>query len=258
MQPSTLSMLLSRLFFGIAIGAVAIALTLGIVNVARAQSITVMPSTGGISGISVCGHGTANTHPNQAEIEVGVQASASTAEAARGQAARAMNAVLSALASQGVTSADIQTDYFAIEPEYSYGSGSPYVTGYSASNNVTVTVHAVDKTGIIVDAVTQSGGNNVVVTGIQFSTGDPSQTVAQAQQNALANAYQQAQKAASAAGVSLGTPLSIQLNGCGGATAIVPNSANVASGASSNPTTPIAPGQIEVTADVEVVYAITG
>ena len=257
MQPSTLSTLLTRLFFGIAIGAVAIALTLGIVNVARAQSITVMPTSSETSGISVCGHGTADSHPNQAEIEVGVQASATTAEAARGRAAGAMNAVLAALANQGVASIDIQTDYFAIEPEYSYGSGSPYMTGYSASNNVTVTIHTVDRTGAIVDAVTQAGGNNVVVTGIQFSTGDPSQTLAQAQQNALANASQLAEKAASAAGVSLGAPLSIQLDGCGGTPSIVP-AASAASGSSSNPSTPIAPGQIEVTADVEVVYAIAG
>jgi uncharacterized protein len=257
MQPSMLSTLLSRLFFGLAACAIAIAITLGIVNVARAQSITVMPSNSQTSGISVCGHGTANTNPNQAEIAVGVQASASTAEAARGQAARAMNAVLAALASQGVARADIQTDYFAIEPEYSYGSGSPYVTGYSASNNVTVTIHAVDKTGIIVDAVTQAGGNNVVVTGIQFSTGDPAQTLAQAQQNALDNAYQQAKKAASAAGVTLGAPLSIQLDGCGG-TSSIEAAASVSGRSSSNPTTPIAPGQVEVTADVEVVYAIAG
>ena len=257
MQPSTLSTLLTRLFFVLAACAVAIALTLGIVNVVRAQSITVLPGASQTSGISVCGHGTADTHPNQAKIEVGVQASASTAEAARSQAARAMNAVLAALASQGVASADIQTDYFAIQPEYNYGSGSPDLTGYSASNNVTVTVHAVDKTGIIVDAVTQAGGNNVMVSGIQFSTGDPSQTLAQAQQNALANAYQLAEKAASAAGVSLGAPLSIQLDGCGEATSVV-RAANASGASSSNPTTPIAPGQIEVTADVQVVYAIAG
>jgi uncharacterized protein YggE len=255
MQSSTLSTLLTRVFFGLCIGAVAIALTLGIVNVARAQSITVLPSTSQTTGISVCGHGTAQSHPNQAQIEVGVQASASTAEAARGLAAKAMNAVLAALASQGVASADIQTNYFAIQPEYSYGSGSPYLTGYSASNNVTVTVHAVDKTGVIVDAVTQAGGNNVTVSGIQFSTSDPSQALAQAQQNALANARQLAEKAASAAGVSLGAPLSIQLDGCGSTSPIEP-AANVAGKSSSNPTTPIAPGQVQVTADVEVVYAI--
>jgi uncharacterized protein len=252
------SSILSRVFFAVSIGAVAVALTLGVVNIARAESVTVLPSTTQQAGILVCGHGTANTHPDQARIEAGVEASASTAEGARSQAAQAMNAVLAALKSQGVADADVQTDYFAIEPEYDYASGgSPRIIGYSASNSVVVTVHAVDKTGNIVDAVTQAGGNEVLVNGIEFSTGDPSQTLEQAQQNALANAHQEAEMAASAAGVTLGAPLSIQLNGCGATvTSPLPSSLNSASGASSGPSTPISPGQLEVTADVGVDYAV--
>jgi uncharacterized protein len=251
------SAILSRIFFSLGIFVVAVALTLGVVNIARAASVTVLPSTTQQAGILVCGHGTANTHPDQARIQVGVLASASTAEGARGQAAQAMSAVLAALKSQGVADADVQTDYFAIEPEYDYTSGSPHVIGYSASNSVIVTVHKVDTVGTIVDAVTAAGGNDVVVDGIQFSTGDPSQTLEQAQQNALTNAHQQAEMAASAAGVRLGPPLSIQLNGCGSTqTQELQSSANTAGGASSGTTTPISPGQIEVTADVSVDYAV--
>jgi uncharacterized protein YggE len=251
------SSLLLRLVFIVGILAVAVALTLGVVNVARAQSVTVLSSTSQQAGISVCGHGTANSHPDQAEIQVGVQASASTAEGARSQAAQAMSAVLAALKNQGVASDDIQTDYFAIEPEYNYSSGNPSVTGYIASNTVTVTVHAVNNTGAIVDAVTRAGGNDIVVNGIQFSTGDPSQTLAAAQQSALANAHQQAEKAALAAGVTLGAPISIQLNGCGTSSVISPFPSNAAGSVDQNARTPIQPGQVEVTADVEVVYAIS-
>jgi uncharacterized protein len=252
MQPT----LLSRLVLTAGILAIAIALTLGVVNIARAQSVTVLPSTSQQAGISVCGHGTANSHPDQAEIQVGVQASATTAENARSQAAQAMNAVLAALKSQGVASDDIQTDYFAIEPEYNYSSGNPYVTGYTASNNVSVTIHAVTTVGAVVDAVTSAGGNDVVVNGIQFSTGDPSQTLAAAQQSALANAHQQAEKAALAAGVTLGAPISIQLDGCGTSSVVAALPSNAGS-VDQNAKTPIQPGQIEVTADVEVVYAIS-
>ncbi|PWT77970.1 MAG: hypothetical protein C5B60_01890 [Chloroflexi bacterium] len=251
------STIFPRIFFSLGIVAVAVALTLGVVNIARAASVTVLPSTTQQAGILVCGHGIANTHPDQARIQVGVQATASSAEGARGQAAQAMSAVLAALKSQGVADADVQTEYFAIAPEYDYTSGSPHVIGYSASNSVIVTVHKVDSVGTVVDAVTGAGGNNVVVDGIQFSTGDPSQTLEQAQQNALANAHQQAEMAASAAGVRLGAPLSIQLNGCGSTpTQDLQSRANTAGGASSGPATPISPGQIEVTADVSVDYAV--
>jgi uncharacterized protein YggE len=251
------SAILSRIFFSLGIFAVAVALTLGVVNIARAASVTVLPSTTQQAGILVCGHGIANTHPDQARIQVGVQASASTAEGARGQAAQAMSAVLAAVKSQDVADADVQTDYFAIAPEYDYTSGNPHVIGYSASNSVLVTVHKVNTVGTIVDAVTAAGGNDVVVDGIQFSTGDPSQTLEQAQQNALANAHQQAEMAASAAGVRLGPPLSIQLNGCGSTQTVdLQSRAATAGGTASGPTTPISPGQIEVTADVSVDYAV--
>ncbi len=253
------SAILSRVLFALAVFALAVALTLGIVNIARAESITVLPNTAQQAGILVCGQGTADTHPDQAQIEAGVQATASTAEEARNQAAAAMSAVLAAIKAEGVAAADVQTDYFAIEPAYDYSSGSPHITGYTASNSVTVTVRAVDKTGAVVDAVTQAGGDDVLVNGIEFSNGNPAATLEQAQQNALANAQQQAKAAAAASGVSLGAPLSIDLNGCGSSTVVspLPATANGAvSSASSGTVTPVSPGQIEVTADVGVDYAV--
>ncbi|MGO8950296.1 MAG: SIMPL domain-containing protein [Ktedonobacterales bacterium] len=253
------STVLSRVFFALAVSAVAVALTLGIVNIAHAQSVTVLPSTTQQAGILVCGQGTAYTHPDQAQIEAGVQATATTAEAARSQAAQAMASVLSAIKSQGVADADVQTNYFAIEPDYDYSSSTPSIVGYTASNSVTVTVHAVDNTGNIVDAVTQAGGNDVLVNGIEFSNGNPAAALEQAQQNAIANAHQQAEVAASAAGVSLGAPLSIDLESCGGtgvATEVPAAISGAVPGASSGPSTPISPGQIEATADVSVDYAV--
>jgi hypothetical protein len=167
-----------------------------------------------------------------------------------------MTAVLAALKRNGVADQDIQTGYVTIQPEYSYASGVPSPIGYIATNSVSVTVRTINNTGKIVDAVTQAGGNTVVVSGIQFSVGDPTPFLTQAEQNAVADARRQAQQVAQAAGVSLGTPLSIQIGGCG-APARVPFP--VAGGASSDKNgspTPIQPGQVEVAADVGIVYAI--
>ncbi len=165
-----------RLATSLAVGAtlvVTVALTLGILGFTRAGTVSVLPVTGQQSGIAVCGHGKATTKPDQARIQAGVHATSASAQDARGQAAAAMMAVIAALKSHGVADADIQTDYFAIQPQYTYDSSGPRQTGYMATNNVTATIRHVDDAGKVVDAVTQAGGNAVVVSGIQFFSGDP-------------------------------------------------------------------------------------
>jgi uncharacterized protein len=255
-QPST-SSTPSRLGVGIGAGVVALVtltLTLSILGFTRAGAVSVMPVTSQQTGITVCGHGKANTHPDQARIDAGVFAQASSAQDARAQAAQAMNAVIGALKSNGVANDDIQTDYFSITPQYSYDSTGTHQTGYQASNNVTATVRNVNSVGTVVDAVTAAGGNNVVVSGIQFSAGDPSQAQAQAEASALADAHQQAQQIASGAGVSLGSPVSIQVGGCGQTQQPVGYAG--AATAAGSATTPIQPGQLNVDEYVAVVYAI--
>src|SRR5262249_10836522 len=158
-----------------------------------------------------CGHGKATSKPDRAQIAVGVHATAITAQEARTQAAQAMTTVLAALKGNGVADKDMQTSYFAIAPTYIYDSTGQHPNGYTATNNVSITIRAIENTGKIVDAVTQAGGNNIVVSGIQFSTGDLTQTQSEAQTNALHDARRQAQAIADAAGVGLGSPVSIQV-----------------------------------------------
>jgi uncharacterized protein len=232
---------------------VAAALTFGVMNVAHAGTVSVLPVSSQQTGITVCGHGTAHVRPDQARIQVGVQASAATAEDARAQAAQAMNAVLATLKSNGVADQDIQTDYFAIQPEYSYSSGAPHQIGYSATNDVTATIRHIDNTGKIVDAVTAAGGNNVTVSGIQLSSGDPSQAQTDARRAALNDAHSQAQQIADGAGIRLGAPISINVGGCGDTQRVI---GYAQAGAAPSSTTPVQPGQQSVDAYVAVVYAI--
>jgi uncharacterized protein YggE len=234
-----------------------VAVVLGLVSLTRPATLSVLPTSTSQPGIGVCGHGTAKVRPDQAQLAVNVTARAPTAEAARGQAAQAMAAVLAALKSNGVTDQDIQTGYVTIQPEYSYPSGGqPSLVGYVASNSVSVTIRAVDTTSTILDAVTQAGGNTVAVSGVQFSVSDPTPFLAQAEQNAMVDARRQAAQVAQTAGVRLGTPTSIQIGGCGAPVRVpFPLAVGAASGKSSSPT-PIEPGQLEVAADVGVVYAI--
>lgn len=231
------------------------AIVMSIFSVTRAGAVSVLPVTSQQTGITVCGHGQANAAPDQAQISAGVTATAPSAQDARAQAASAMNDVLKALKSNGVADQDIQTSYVSIAPQYTYNGNTQVQNGYTATNNVTVTIHAVDNTGKILDAVTAAGGNNIVVSGITFSKGDPSQALAQAQQTAMDDAQHQAQAIASHAGVGLGSPISIDVGQCGSAMQI-PQYFAANQSAAGTAITPVQPGQQQYTVEVQVVYAI--
>ena len=235
-----------------------IAITLGLVNVAHAGSVSVLPVTAQQTGISVCGHGTAQVKPDRASISAGVNVQSSTAQDARNRAATAMTAVINALKSNGVASDDIQTGYVSIAPQYDYNGGAPRTTGYMASNSVNVTVRDVGAVSKLLDAVTAAGGNSVYVSGVSFSSSDPSAAATQAQQKALTDAKNQATRIAQGAGVNLGAPVSIQVGGCGNSSGPLPYASDqrAAVGDKANAPTPIQPGQQDVTVDVAVVYAI--
>lgn len=256
MQTSRPSWLIIVLVIGLSLMTI-IALTLGGVGLARANSIsTVAIGASQQTGISVCGQGTSFVQPDQAQLTAGVQATADSAQNARSQAAQAMNAVLSALKSSGVADKDIQTSYFAIEPVYSYNGNTQQITGYSATNTVLVTIHQVNNVGTIVDAVTQAGGNDVLIQGINFTSSNPAQGMSQAEQNALADAHRQAALIAQGEGVKLGAPISTQVGSCGN-TVNTPNYVqDTAAGTASN-STPIQAGQQQVSVVVQVVYAVS-
>lgn len=250
----------SRVIMAVLIGCAFVtagALTFGIVSSVRAANVSVMPVTSQQTGITVCGHGTSKIKPDQASLQVGVNATASNAQDASNQAAQAMTAVIAALKSNGVAAADIQTSNVSIQPQYDYSSSKQTQIGYMASNSVTATIHKVDSVGTVVDAVTRAGGNRVYVAGIQLSNGDPTAAQMDAQSKALADARRQANQIAQSAGVSLSAPISIQVGGCG-TTSPMPiyNSAASSAGKSDSVTTPIETGQNTVAVDVAVVYAM--
>jgi uncharacterized protein YggE len=235
-----------------------VSLTLGVTSLARASNLAVVPGASQLTGISVCGHGTAHIKPDQAQLQVGVQAFSANAEDARAQSAQTMSAILDALKKQGIADKDIQTGYLSIQPSYDYSNGKQQQTGYVAYNSVSVTIRNVDNVGSVVEAVTQAGGNHVLVNGVQFSASDPSQAQDEATQNALADAKRQAQKVAAASGVSVGAPISIQVGSCGQSSVPPINYTTADKGAagSGSPTTPVQPGQQQVDAYVGVIFAI--
>lgn len=185
----------------------------GVVLVAAAIAGVAQPSKGGAATtssttITVSGNGTANATPDKASFDFGVTTNAATASEAMSKNADQMRAIIDKLKGSGVDSSDIQTSQVSLWPQTS--NDGTTVTGYQASNTVTVTA-PVGKSGDLVDAAVSAGANNV--SGPSLSVSDQTDAYAAAMKKAVTDAQSKAQAIASASGLTLGGIVHIADNG---------------------------------------------
>lgn len=122
--------------------------------------------------LDITGHGEAKVPPDMATIELGVVSQGMTAADASHANAEAAAKVIAAIKAGGVDPKDIQTSTLSLSPQYAYGqSSAPRLTGYQATNQVTVTIEDLARLGPIVDAVVSAGATSV--SQIQFGLKAP-------------------------------------------------------------------------------------
>ncbi|WP_297506764.1 SIMPL domain-containing protein [uncultured Caulobacter sp.] len=121
---------------------------------------------------SLSAFGETRVAPDMATITLGVETSAATAgEALKANGAR-MNQVMAALKKAGIAERDIQTSNLNLNAQYAYEQNQPpKLTGYQASNQVTITVRDLTRLGATVDATVGAGANTV--NGISFGLANP-------------------------------------------------------------------------------------
>ncbi|MCK9487380.1 MAG: SIMPL domain-containing protein [Dehalococcoidia bacterium] len=218
--------------------------------------VTVAGAAQNTQGIAVAGQGSVSVRPDIAELNLGVEVTALTVAEARGRAADAMASVQAAITGLGVAEEDIQTRYFNIYPQYSYPEReAPQITGFVVTNQSQVKVRDMDNVSAVLDAAVEAGGDAVRVNGISFTVEDPEAFLADARTQAVNNARDRAQVLADAAGVELGAPLSI--NEAASFPGPYPEFVRQAQdGGGSSASTPLNPGEQELTVSVSVVYSI--
>ena len=202
------------------------------------------------SAISVAGEAQISVPPDLAHIDAGVASDAKTAREASDANNAAMGKVLAALKGAGVDEKDFQTSRLALQPEYAPNrSGPSPIVGYRAANRVTIRLRDVTKVAGVIDTLVSAGANDIG--NISFSVSQASKLLDDARAKAVADARRKAEIYAKAAGVTLGTPLSISEEG---AAAPVFRSKMVAP-LSAAPT-PIAQGEETLSISVSVTWAI--
>ena len=119
-------------------------------------------SSSGPTVLELGAYGEARAAPDMATINLGVETAAPTAAAAMAANAASMTHMVAALKAAGVDPRDLQTASLNLSPQYVYEQNQPpRLTGYQASNQLTVTVRDLARLGGVVDAVVGAGATNV-------------------------------------------------------------------------------------------------
>jgi uncharacterized protein YggE len=211
------------------------------------------------SGVWVTGEGKVTAVPDVAVLTLGIEAQEEDVATAQAEASEAMDNVFQALEDQGIAEEDIQTIYFNISQvtRWDMETQEEIVIGYRVTNTVSVKVREVEKVGEVIDAVVSVGGDMIRISGIFFTVDDPSPYYEDARELAITYAKAKAEQLASETGIQLGkvtyitestsTSSSLYRNYMMEDVAAIPAPAVE---------TPISVGQLDITATVQIAYAI--
>lgn len=210
-----------------------------------------------VSKIICNGEGKTTAVPDIVTITLGVETRNVSASVAAAENAKLMNGTINALLSAGLNKKDIQTSQYSLTTQT---EDNPVTTGgatknktppvFVATNQVNAKMNVSENIGKVLDAATAAGSNNVM--GISFDLMDPKPQMDKALANAVNDSRRKAEVMAMAAGVKLGKILELS-EGYGYTSSNAPRAAFSLSAAS----TPVLPGEMEITASVTVTYEIT-
>lgn len=203
--------------------------------------------------ITTTGRGAVDAVPDMASLSIGVTHQAPEADAALARTSQAVQEVIDRLAALGIEPRDMQTRGLSLQPLWSRpqnnGAPSRTITGFVASNSLTIRARDLSTLGALLDAVVSDGANTF--NGLQFSLQDPEAALAEARRAAVADAMARAHQLADAAGVNLGPIQSISETGATPRPVMMEMAAaRVASDV------PVAPGEVSFSAQVTMVFTI--
>lgn len=206
--------------------------------------------------LNLAAYGETRVEPDMAAISLGVMTQARTAQAAMQANAAKMTQVVDALKRAGIAARDIQTSNLNLNPQYAYEQNQPpRLTGYQASNQVTVAVHDLARLGQAVDATVNAGANQVH--GISFGLNDPTAAENAAREAAVKALQAKAELYARATGHRVSRLVTLSE---GAASFPVPPPMPMlefAAARAQKADTPVSAGEMKVRVDVTGLYEVT-
>jgi uncharacterized protein YggE len=181
---------------------------------AAAQAQAPTPFVQTISGtrLDISATGEVSRVPDIAIISAGVMTRSASATAAIADNAARMERVRAALKRAGIADRDIQTSNLSLNPEYRYQDNQPpQLTGYTASNQVSVRFRDIRNTGRILDALVAEGANQI--NGPSLTIDKPETALDEARMKAIAVGRARADLYARALGMRVVRLLSVSEGG---------------------------------------------
>lgn len=151
--------------------------------------------------IIVKGNGQAKVLPDTASITFNINTKDKEAQEAQAKNDQIVQALTSALQSDGVAQKDIKTQSISMHEQYDYSKDEPVLTGYQASNRVQVTVRKVEDLGTLIAHALEVGVTSY--DSLNFAAAD----TAAGYDEALKAAVQDAERKAAVIAEAAGRPL---------------------------------------------------
>ncbi len=203
--------------------------------------------------LSITAEGRVSRTPDIAEVSGGVVTSAPTAAAAMNENAQRMTAVVTAVKKAGIADRDVQTSGLSLQPQYRYDNNVPPVlTGYQATNTVSLRIRRIADTGRLLDALVAVGANQI--NGPNFKVDAADAALDEARVDAVKTARARAELYAKATGLRIKRIASIAESGGyePGPRPMVMMTAR----AEKMDATPVAPGEVALTVNVTMVFEL--
>jgi uncharacterized protein YggE len=164
------------------------------------------------SRLDISATGEVTRVPDIAVISAGVVTRSTTATGALQDAADRMQRVLAALKRAGVEDRDVQTSNISLNPEYRYVENQPpQLTGYTASNQLTIRFRDIRNSGRILDALVGQGANQI--NGPSLTIDKPEAALDEARAKAIAAGRGRAELYARALGLRVARVVSVSESG---------------------------------------------
>ena len=206
----------------------------------------------------VTGNAEVSATPDRALVSLGTVVEAKTALDAQKQIAQVMQRVIKDIKAQGIPEEKIRTVGLSLNPVYAQPAPkagqppeAPRIVGYQASNTVRVQVDDIERTGAVIDAGIGAGANQV--NSLSFDLRDDLTLRKQALQLAAQEARAKAEAIASALNLQLGEVIEVSEEG-----GQPPHPAERRFAVSAAADTPVQPGQVQVSAGVNVRFRLAG
>ncbi|HBN95985.1 MAG TPA: hypothetical protein DDZ66_06775 [Firmicutes bacterium] len=204
--------------------------------------------------LQVTGNALITAAPDTAHIALGVETSGASVKNAVSENAERMASVLEALKSLGLESSAVSTsgyNIYSYSDAFSAGTIRPAATTYNVHNCITISTKNLDQVGRIVDAAVAAGANEVQ--NVTFDLADKEEMQLRALEIAIEQALGKADVMAKTAGETIGGIVSVHEEY---GTYVAKNESLQVMGVGFDrgATTSINPGEVEVTAQVTMVF----